>query len=329
MQKTPWSTAGTIIRDVSHETFQVSWILIKIVIPVALVVRLLECAGLLPDLAALLRPLMTLVGLPPSMALVWAITLLTNLYGGLAAFMALQGQESLTIAQVTTLSSMMLIAHALPVELGIAHKAGVRWWLMGAIRVGGALVYGLILHGLTTWIQCWQDPIKIQLLTFPTDHSWSAWVCNQGRNILLMVVIVFMLMGIMKLLRWLKVTHLLERMLCPLLRLLGMTPKATEMTVIGMTLGISYGGGLIIRRLQQGDVPSRDVFNSMVLMGLCHSVIEDTLLMLTLGTHVLGILVGRVVFALCCTLVISRILKKCSLPLFSFKKGIAKSHTVR
>ena len=35
----------------------------------------------------------------------------------------------------------------------------------------------------------------------------------------------------------------------------------------------------------------------MALMGLCHSLVEDTILMMLLGGHLSGILGGRVVFS--------------------------------
>ena len=65
-----------------------------------------------------------------------------------------------------------------------------------------------------------------------------------------------------------------------------------------MTLGIAYGGGLIIRESRNGTIPPRDIFFSLVLMGLFHSVIEDTLLLLLLGGSIWGFLVGRLMFAL-------------------------------
>jgi len=43
------------------------------------------------------------------------------------------------------------------------------------------------------------------------------------------------------------------------------------------------------------------VFFSLALMSLCHSLIEDTLLMTALGGHVSGVLLGRLLFALVVT----------------------------
>jgi hypothetical protein len=74
-----------------------------------------------------------------------------------------------------------------------------------------------------------------------------------------------------------------------------------------MTLGITYGGGLIIRESRAGHLSSRDIFFSMALMGLCHSIIEDTLVMSTLGAHHSGLVWGRLALALVSVFVLTRI----------------------
>ncbi len=40
------------------------------------------------------------------------------------------------------------------------------------------------------------------------------------------------------------------------------------------------------------------MFFSLTLMGLCHSLIEDTMLMVMIGAHLSGILWARLVFAI-------------------------------
>jgi hypothetical protein len=65
-----------------------------------------------------------------------------------------------------------------------------------------------------------------------------------------------------------------------------------------MTLGLSYGGALIIQEARSGQLSSQDVFFSLALMGLCHGIVEDTLVMMVLGGHLSGILWGRIVFSL-------------------------------
>ncbi|MBN1361954.1 MAG: hypothetical protein JW993_15265 [Sedimentisphaerales bacterium] len=297
-----WAKAPVRIgRDILHETVRVSGILFRIMIPVVIVVKIMAELGVVRYIAAALRPVMGLVGLPGDMGIVWAAALLTTVYGGIIAFVALAPQTPLTVAQVTILASLMLVAHALPIELRVAQKAGARPLAMGLFRFGGALVLGGLLNLIyrqTGWLQhehvlLWQPGA--------VDASLPAWVWDQIVNLAGIFAIILMLVTLMRLLRRLGVIGLLERMLAPVLRLLGMTPAATEITVVGMVLGLGYGSGLIIHHAGSGRIPKRDVLFSLALMGLCHSLIEDTLLMVALGAHLSGILLGRVLFALAAT----------------------------
>ena len=67
-------------------------------------------------------------------------------------------------------------------------------------------------------------------------------------------------------------------MLRPLLKLVGIGKEATTITLVGITSGIAFGGGLLIKEAHAGRVSKKDVFTSLLLLGFCHSLIEDTLL---------------------------------------------------
>ena len=127
-----------------------------------------------------------------------------------------------------------------------------------------------------------------------------------GKTLAYIFAIILALLVLMKVLERLGVTRALTRLLEPLLEALGMSAAAAPITIVGMTLGISFGGGLIIQEAQSGKLSRRDVFSSLALMGLCHSLIEDTLLMVVLGAHVSGILWARLLFALVVAFVLVR-----------------------
>ncbi len=284
--------------DLFVETKRISFHLFKIMIPVVIGVKILQELGAVELLGSFLSPLMGMVGLPGSMGLVWATTLLTNLYGGIAVFVNLIGDTPLTVAQTTVLGSMMLVAHGLPVELRIAQAAGIRLLVMGALRMGGALLYGWILHWTYLSLHWLQRENTLNWVAPVRDESLAAWGIAQIRSLFVIFLVIFGLLLLLKILARIRFTEMLNRALHPLLRLLGIGHAATPITLIGMTLGLAYGGGLIIQEARSGRLEKRDVFFSLALMGLCHSLIEDTLLVAFLGSHLSGILWGRMAFAL-------------------------------
>lgn len=280
---------------------QTSLQLYKIMIPVIIVVKIVKELGLIEFLGRLLAPAMHITGLPGSAGLVWATTMITNIYGGMIVFASLYGIHPLTVAQTTVLTSMMLLAHSLPIELRIAQKAGVRLYVMAVLRIGGAFIFGWCLkeaYLLGPWLQA---PNLVSWIPKAEDPSLLSWLIAQLKSLALIYLAIFALLCLMKLLDRLGISRIMTRCLDPVLKLLGIGKEASTITIIGMTLGLAYGGGLIIEEAKSGRIERKDILFSLTLMGLCHSIIEDTLATLVLGGHISGILFGRMTFAILCT----------------------------
>jgi hypothetical protein len=284
---------------------RICWDLGKIMVPIMLAIRLLRPLGVIEKIGWVLEPAMRLVGLPGETALAWATAILTNVYGGVAAMVALE--VDLTVAQATVLSTMILFAHALPVELRIAQKAGPRLRIMGPLRIAGALLAGFLLYHLyrlTGWLQ---GPASLKVEEKPDD--WAFWLADTGLFMLKVFLIVLALLVGLKLLKRFGVMDRLVRLLEPVLEALGMGPRAAPLTIIGMTMGLTYGGGLIIQEARSGEIPKRDVFSSLALMGLAHSLIEDTIfMMVAAGAHVSGVLFGRAIVSVLMVMALVRII---------------------
>ena len=299
------------------ETWKTGLILIKIIVPISIATKLLNDWGVIAYIGLVLGPVMKCVGLPGSMGLVWATAMMTNLYAAIIVFSSLASAEHLTVAQVTIITTMMLIAHALPIELRIAQKAGPRLRFMFLLRIIGALLVGLLLNQIylrsgflqSEFIALWNPDIS--------DPSWKTWAVDQIRTIFSIYIIILCLLFVVRLLAWLGITDLLTRILEPILRMMGMSKDAAPITIIGMTMGIGYGGGLIIREAQSGTLSSKDIFFSLSFMGLMHSMIEDTLLMLLLGGHITGVLIFRFLFAVLVVFVMVKLMKRVSDRTFS------------
>ncbi|MDZ4133237.1 MAG: nucleoside recognition domain-containing protein [Dethiobacteria bacterium] len=298
------------IQELFGNALRTSYTLFKIILPVSIITRLLQEWGLIEQIGIFLAPVMKVVGLPGEMSLVWAASMITNIYGGMIVFASLAPELELTVAQVSVLGAMILVAHSLPVELMIAKKAGARLPVILAIRVLGALLLGWLLkqvYDLTGTLgqasqSMWVPPV--------VNPGWAAWALAELRNLLLIFLIILALLAMMALLKRLGIINLLVRLMGPILKLLGISHEAAPLTIIGMTMGISYGGGLIINEARAGTVAKKDLFTSITLMSLCHSLFEDTMLMVLIGGHLSALLWGRLLFALLVTLLLVKLINR-------------------
>lgn len=298
------------IRRFGAELGAVYLALLKVMVPAIIVVKLLDMAGATAVLASVLGPLMQLVGLPESMGIVWATAMLTNIYTGMIVFVDQSAQQALSVAQVTVLGTMILVAHSLPVEGAVAKALGVGWGVTLSLRIGGALALGALLNLGYQFTHTLQQPSR--LLWQPattTDHSLLAWAIDQLQLLLLVLVAIATLMALLRALRAVGIERLMHWLLAPLLRLIGIRREAASITIIGTTLGLSYGAGLLIQEGRSGQLTRRDIFLTMGFLGLCHSIIEDTLLILALGADLSGILWARLGFAVVVIAVLARLLK--------------------
>ncbi len=292
----------------ARETWQTSWELIRIMVPVMILVKVLEQYGAVAVLGQVLEPVMGLIGLPGELALVWATAMLTTLYGGMAVFALLAPDLALTAGQVTVLCSAMLIAHSLPIELSISRKAGAPLVPIGLLRFLGAIAYCLLLDRVCRGYGLWQQPAALLFGAPPADPTLVAWSLQQLENLGLIMLVIFCILVVMRLLRRIGVLRLFERLLEPVLPVFGMGREAAPITVVGMIMGIGYGGALILRETARGTMARHEITHSMALMGLCHGLVEDTLLMAAMGGMLGGIFWGRICFSLIVTFLLVRIL---------------------
>ena len=299
-------------REVLSDSWKVIITLFRIMIPAILVVKVLTELGADQLLGQVFAPVMGWMGLPPEAGLIWASALLTNIYTGIVIFFSTAGTDGWTLAQVTIMGSLLLSAHNLPVELRVAQRAGCRLLPQLLLRVGGALLLGIILHHsyqLTGSLQA-VEPVAWSLSAEKDD--WLSWGLSQLEMLAWTALVIVLLLAALRILRLIGVERLLEILLRPLLKLIGIAPSALSITLIGMTLGLAYGGGLLIREAERGDIEPADIFCSISLLGLCHSLIEDTLLVLLIGADLSGILWARIIFSLLMIGLISRMMHRLS-----------------
>ncbi|MCH9705105.1 MAG: hypothetical protein K0U15_03120 [Proteobacteria bacterium] len=302
---------GVFLRDSFTSGISIYWVLLRLTLPLLIIIRILdEHFDLIAHSGRLLAPLMHLVGLPGDAAIVFATALFLQIYASLLVLITLWAQLELTTAQVTVLMTMILIAHALPVELRITHRAGLPAKYALLLRLGSAFLLGGILNLIygDSYLQQTAS-LPFEITSTATDNTWTTWALMQARNWAGIFLIVQVLVLFVNVLRVTHAEKLLIWLLAPPLRLLGIGEKAVTMTMIGMLLGLSYGGGLLIEESRKHDMKRRDVICTLVLLSICHSIFEDTLLVMLVGAHVSGVFFGRVIFSFLLMVLLNRTLR--------------------
>ncbi len=232
-------TFGMVIL---REAVGVYWTLIKIMLPVMVLTQLAIEMGLIKAISPAFAPVMQFVGLPPEAGFVWAMNLLVGIWSGAVVMFAVLPVDTLTTAQVTILGSLFLFAHALPIEQRIVQKAGPRLIVSTLIRVGGGLFFAWginLISSRTGWLA---EPAAPNWVPGHYDASWTSFVADTASTLVWIFIVLLGLVAVLRTMDALDVTRFLNLLLSPLLRLLGIAKDAAPLTVVGLVLGLSYGG---------------------------------------------------------------------------------------
>lgn len=298
------------IKKVFAEIWQVYITMLKVMVPTIIIVKILDTFGATEVLAKVLAPIMQFVGLPEQMGIVWATAMLTNIYTTMVVFVDVSENLSLTTAQVSVIGILILICHSIPIEGAVAKMVGVKWRVTIALKVLGGLLFAGAVNSLYLFFDYQQQPAVLMWQGNVSDPSLTQWIEDQVIMIVSIYFIIASLIIGLGILRKLGIEKLMHMMLSPVLKLIGITKAASNITIIGLTLGMTFGAGLLISEVKNGSVSKRDVLLSIVFLSLAHSLIEDTLLILLLGADVGAILWLRIIFAVVVTMLFAKYLTK-------------------
>ena len=285
-----------ILHNILSETSKIFWILFKVILPVVVIIRFLELMDAIPYLAKFLEPLTSFIGIDGSLGLVWMAAILVNIYAGMAAFASLQAIFDYSVAETTILGLIILIAHSLPIEVAIARQSRVSAIFNLLFRFINAIVAGKILNLIFIKYDLFSEK-NISFLKAPsTTVSNIDWAILQIQNFLIIFLIIFFIITTINILKYLGIWQIIINILRAPLSYLGMSDKVANIILIGLTLGISFGGGFLIEESKKNNISKKDILLSLSFLSLCHSIIEDTILILLLGSHISGVLFFRFIY---------------------------------
>ena len=287
--------------------------LYKILIPFIFIIKILEEIGVIKLISNFFEPVVQLMGLPAELGIVWVTAIIINVYAGIVVFINVVPTLDLTVAQITVLTLIILIAHNILVESSVSRAAGVSFFYAAFLRIGMAFVAGVILSKIYLNFGFLQEKYSLVLQQQIVHNDYYSWIVGQLKNLAYIFLIICTLVISLNFLKAIGVEKLIRKLLEKPLKFMGISPSAINIIIVGLTIGIQFGGGLLIREAKSGAINKQSILLSLSLLNLVHAVIEDTILMTILGGHISGILFFRVIFSLVVVLGILFLYKKFTL----------------
>jgi len=282
-----------ILKPSFRQGMKTAFWLLKLTIPVSFGVFLLDWFGILNEVSRLTDPFFHMLGLSGKASVILITGYFTNIYSVIAVMATLD----ITLREGLILANMCLIAHSLIVESGIQKKTGSSPWRMVILRLTAGFFTAWLLN---IFLPAFSGKIETQPLAVRSGFSEELflWLWSIVKTSLKIVILVNLLLVIQKILSESGFLKWLEKPFYPLMKLMGLPGRTSFMWLVANTLGLSYGGAIMISETAEGhlDRHSADLLNHHIAVS--HSQFEDTLLFAAMGFPVLWLIFPRFVLAI-------------------------------
>jgi len=287
--------------------------LYKILIPFVFIIKFLEIVGAVDLIAKVFEPMMSLIGLPAAVGIIWVTALVVNIYAALILLVNLLPFIDMSVAQITILAVAMLLCHNLAIESAISRTAGVSFLFTVIFRLTAAFFASWVLNLIYTHFNYLNEPFVTSFTVELPQAGLLFWLKDQALYLFYIFIIVVILVTLLEILKFLGVENFLKKILVPLLRFFGISDSAMNIIIVGMTMGLQFGGGILIKEVNSAKIDKQSVFLSILMINLVHAIIEDTLLMLAVGGHYSGVIFARIIFGLGISLLMYKVYQKYNL----------------
>ena len=287
--------------------------LYKILIPFVFIIKFLEIIGAVDLIAKAFDPLMSSIGLPAAFGIIWVTALVVNIYAALILLVNLLPFIEVSVAQITILTVAMLLCHNLIVESAISKSAGVSFLFTAIFRLISAFFVCWILNLIYAYFNYLNQPFLTSFTIEPTQTGLLFWLKDQSLYLFYIFVIVVILVTLLEVLKFIGVENFFKKILVRPLKFFGISDSAMNIIIVGMTMGLQFGGGILIKEVNSAKIDKQSVFLSILMVNLVHAIFEDTLLMLAVGGHYSGVIFARIIFGLGISLLMFKIYQRYNL----------------
>jgi len=262
-----------------------TWIILKLIIPIYILADILFYYNLLENIAFIVEPITTMIGLPPEASL----SIISGMFLNVYASIAFAAPLDLTIHQWTILAVFIGICHSLIVEGVIMKKIGLSNTYSYSLRA----IVGFIVAFITSIMpKSWFES-SITENTFVQVHydSISQLLYNSIlESMILSVKVIILITLLIFVMDFIKTRKFIEDSK-------KNVSKGFSLTV-GIFLGITYGAGILIKEVESGKISKNDIFFIGTFLMICHAIIEDTLLFVIFGADFTMAIVIRTIAAI-------------------------------
>ncbi|MFI3279791.1 MAG: nucleoside recognition protein [Rikenellaceae bacterium] len=269
--------------------------LLRLMLPIMLVVSVLDFYGVIAYVSQFTTPLFNLIGLNGQAAFVYITSCLASIYSAIGV-MALFGFD---LREVTIMASMCLIAHNLIIEGAIQSRTGVSFCGITLLRIVSSLVCGYLLNRVipadlsgTLYL----DVVTVKAETL--GQMFGIWATTSLNLIVKVIVIIFSLNVFQNILRAFNLIDKLTALLYPIIASLGLSRSTSFLWILANTLGLAYGGAVIVEEVSKGYITKKDAALLNISIAQTHSLVEDTILFAALGVGVIWLMIPRLLFSI-------------------------------
>lgn len=266
----------------------------KMMVPITFAVALLKWAGAIEFLGTALAPVLKHIGLSAEGALMFITTALSSLYSGIAVMATL----NIDYRAATILAVMGLICHNMIIETVIQKKAGANSYLVVAVRIIGALFAA---WGMNLLLPAdYTGTLILPEIAAADNTLWGViveWFWQMVTLLPYMLVLILSLNVLQQILKTFDLVKYLTIPLRPLMKIFGLSKDSSFLWIILNTLGLAYGGAVLISSVKEKDVTAREASLLGTHASITHSVLEDTLLCMAIGVTMFWLVIPR--FIIC------------------------------
>jgi len=273
------------VRTALPQGMKTAFWLLKLTIPVSFGVFLLDFFGILNVIAGWVAPLFKLIGLSGQASIVLITSFFTNIYSVIAVMTTL----GIGYREGTILAVMCLISHALIVETAIQKRTGSAPWRIVLIRLSASFIAA---WGLNLVLPAEIATIAENLISETKSFSPALlkWITAMSVTTVKIIILVNLLLILQKILNEFGLIKWILKPFTPLLRMMGLPSNTGFLWMVAYTLGLSYGGAIMISESEEGKLSREDADLLNHHIAISHSQLEDPLLFVAMGYH-MGILV--------------------------------------